>query len=95
MGADDTLTFDTVKSSEGESCDDLTGSDSGDDYSDDSASGDSGSSAGGSDSSGGSQQAPTGATARCDDGTYSYSAHPRGTCSHHGGVAVWLASVPS
>jgi len=28
------------------------------------------------------------ATARCGDGTYSYSEHPSapGTCSHHGGV---------
>lgn len=32
---------------------------------------------------------PSGATARCRDGTYSYSASRRGTCSHHGGVAVW------
>jgi hypothetical protein len=32
---------------------------------------------------------PAGATARCRDGTYSYSASRRGTCSHHGGVAVW------
>lgn len=31
----------------------------------------------------------TGATAKCADGTLSYSAHRRGTCSHHGGVAVW------
>lgn len=30
-----------------------------------------------------------GATARCRDGSLSYSAHRRGTCSHHGGVAVW------
>lgn len=30
-----------------------------------------------------------GATALCNDGTYSYSVHHRGTCSHHGGVAVW------
>lgn len=30
-----------------------------------------------------------GPTALCNDGTYSYSAHHRGTCSHHGGVAVW------
>ncbi|MEU7087692.1 DUF3761 domain-containing protein [Streptomyces achromogenes] len=153
MSTDDTLTFDTVKSSEGESCDAPTesgssddygeddsstvsgaGEDSsedsddssstvagagddysddssstvagtGDDYSDDSASSGSGSSTGGSDSSGddsssssssgGSPQAPSGATAQCNDGTYSYSAHRRGTCSHHGGVAVWLASVPS
>ena len=32
------------------------------------------------------------ATARaiCSDGTVSYSATPAGTCSHHGGVSVWL-----
>jgi len=30
-----------------------------------------------------------GATARCRDGSYSYSQNRRGTCSHHGGVAVW------
>jgi len=34
--------------------------------------------------------APAGATARCRDGTYSYSQHRSGTCSHHGGVASWL-----
>jgi hypothetical protein len=34
--------------------------------------------------------APAGATAQCRDGTYSFSAHRQGTCSHHGGVAVWL-----
>lgn len=156
MNTDDTLTFDTVKSSEGETCDDLTasgGSGSGGDYgeddstavagagdeesddnsssvagagddgSDDSSSsvagagddgsvnssGGSSSSTGGSDaadsdssassssssSSGGSPQAPVGATALCGDGTYSYSAHRRGTCSHHGGVANWLAGAPS
>lgn len=33
---------------------------------------------------------PSGATARCGDGTYSYSQSRRGTCSHHGGVAQWL-----
>jgi hypothetical protein len=33
--------------------------------------------------------APAGATAKCNDGTYSYSRHRSGTCSHHGGVAVW------
>lgn len=33
---------------------------------------------------------PTGATAKCSDGTYSYSQSRRGTCSHHGGVAIWL-----
>lgn len=32
---------------------------------------------------------PAGATARCRDGSYSFSQHRRGTCSHHGGVAVW------
>ena len=35
---------------------------------------------------------PAGATARCRDGTFSFSEHHRGTCSHHGGVAVWLDS---
>jgi len=34
--------------------------------------------------------APAGATARCRDGTYSFSRSRRGTCSHHGGVAKWL-----
>jgi hypothetical protein len=35
------------------------------------------------------------ATATCKDGTTSYSAHRRGTCSHHGGVRTWLnSSVP-
>jgi hypothetical protein len=29
-------------------------------------------------------------TARCKDGTESYSAHHSGTCSGHGGVAEWL-----
>jgi hypothetical protein len=38
----------------------------------------------------GAGSAPPGATARCRDGTYSYSHHRSGTCSHHGGVAVWL-----
>jgi hypothetical protein len=33
---------------------------------------------------------PHGATARCRDGTYSFSKHRSGTCSHHGGVATWL-----
>jgi Protein of unknown function (DUF3761)/Bacterial SH3 domain len=32
---------------------------------------------------------PAGATARCRDGSYSFSQHRRGTCSYHGGVAVW------
>jgi hypothetical protein len=33
---------------------------------------------------------PKGATARCRDRTYSFSEHASGTCSHHGGVAVWI-----
>lgn len=33
---------------------------------------------------------PRGATARCVDGTYSFSKNRRGTCSHHGGVAQWF-----
>lgn len=33
---------------------------------------------------------PEGATAKCRNGTYSYSQSRRGTCSHHGGVAEWL-----
>jgi hypothetical protein len=33
---------------------------------------------------------PTGATAKCKDGTYSKSTHRSGTCSSHGGVAEWL-----
>lgn len=34
--------------------------------------------------------APAGASAKCRDGSYSFSAHRQGTCSHHGGVAQWL-----
>lgn len=33
---------------------------------------------------------PVGATAQCGDGTYSFSQHRSGTCSHHGGVSSWL-----
>lgn len=33
---------------------------------------------------------PSGATAQCEDGTYSFSESRSGTCSHHGGVARWL-----
>lgn len=33
---------------------------------------------------------PAGASARCSDGTYSFSMNHRGTCSHHGGVDQWL-----
>jgi hypothetical protein len=35
---------------------------------------------------------PTGATAKCKDGTYSKSQHHSGTCSSHGGVAEWLTA---
>lgn len=38
---------------------------------------------------------PTGATALCNDGTYSFSQTRSGTCSHHGGVAVWLTPSPT
>jgi hypothetical protein len=37
-----------------------------------------------------STSVPYGATARCRDGSYSFSEHHRGTCSWHGGVATWL-----
>jgi hypothetical protein len=33
---------------------------------------------------------PKGATAKCRDGSFSYSEHASGTCSHHGGVARWI-----
>jgi len=33
---------------------------------------------------------PRGATARCRDGSYSFSQNRSGTCSHHGGVERWL-----
>lgn len=36
-------------------------------------------------------KAPSGASAQCRDGSYSFSQNHRGTCSHHGGVAVWLS----
>jgi hypothetical protein len=48
------------------------------------------SSSGDSSDTGSSSYAPDGATAQCNDGTYSYSAHRSGTCSHHGGVGTWL-----
>jgi hypothetical protein len=32
---------------------------------------------------------PVGSSAKCADSTYSYSVHRRGTCSRHGGVAIW------
>ena len=37
-----------------------------------------------------SNSAPEGATALCNDGSYSFSRSRRGTCSHHGGVRQWL-----
>jgi len=37
-------------------------------------------------------KAPIGASARCRDGTYSFSRNRRGTCSWHGGVASWLTN---
>jgi hypothetical protein len=33
-------------------------------------------------------------SALCNDGTYSYSQHRRGTCSWHGGVSKWLKPLP-
>lgn len=33
---------------------------------------------------------PAGASARCRDGSYSFSKSHRGTCSRHGGVATWI-----
>lgn len=33
---------------------------------------------------------PAGATAECEDGTYSFSESRSGTCSYHGGVKRWL-----
>jgi hypothetical protein len=35
-------------------------------------------------------QVPAGANAKCRDGTYSFSQHRRGACSHHGGVLNWI-----
>ncbi|HMK84377.1 MAG TPA: DUF3761 domain-containing protein [Steroidobacteraceae bacterium] len=36
--------------------------------------------------------APSGATAKCKDGTYSKAKSHSGACSHHGGVDQWLDS---
>ena len=36
----------------------------------------------------------TGATALCNDGTYSHSLIHQGTCSAHKGVARWLPYAP-
>jgi hypothetical protein len=35
-------------------------------------------------------KAPSGASAQCRDGSYSFSRSHSGTCSRHGGVAAWL-----
>ena len=37
-----------------------------------------------------SDSVPIDATAQCNDGTYGFSQHRQGTCSHHGGVEQWL-----
>ncbi len=37
-----------------------------------------------------SDTVPAGAKAQCRDGSYSFSQHRQGTCSHHGGVGRWL-----
>ncbi len=34
------------------------------------------------------------ATAQCQDGTYTWSGHHRGTCSGHRGVRRWLRYIP-
>ena len=36
-----------------------------------------------------SETIPDGASAKCRDGSYSFSTHRSGTCSGHGGVATW------
>lgn len=38
-----------------------------------------------------SSTVPAGATAECEDGTFSFSESRSGTCSHHGGVRRWLS----
>lgn len=40
----------------------------------------------------GDDNAPSGATAKCSDGSYSYSQNCSGTCSSHGGVSQWYIS---
>jgi hypothetical protein len=37
-----------------------------------------------------SGKVPNGASAKCRDGSYSFSTHHRGTCIRHGGVAQWV-----
>ena len=43
----------------------------------------------------GCQDPHANATALCNDGTYSYSKHRQGTCSHHGGVKRWINRPPN
>jgi len=38
-------------------------------------------------------KAPEGATAKCRDGSYSFSQSRRGTCSRHGGVGNWITTL--
>ena len=38
---------------------------------------------------------PSGATGKCNDGTYSYSATHKGMCSRHGGVAMFISPTTS
>jgi hypothetical protein len=38
-------------------------------------------------------QPGNGATALCNDGTYSYAAHHQGACAKHGGVKVFYKQV--
>ena len=37
----------------------------------------------------------SGPSAQCRDGSYSYSQHRSGTCSHHGGVDHWINPPPA
>lgn len=46
---------------------------------------------GGGDNSSSSNGSAT-ATAKCNDGTFSYSQNCSGTCSSHGGVQIWYVS---
>lgn len=41
----------------------------------------------------GTQPAPSNATARCKDGTYSAAKNPRGACARHRGIAQWLTDT--
>jgi hypothetical protein len=41
-----------------------------------------------------SNSVPDRATAKCRDGTYSFSSHRGGSCAGHGGVAAWLDGLP-